>query len=378
MTWRVPYVDYPSQFRKHESEIMGTIHGLLTQGDLMLRQQLCDFESNLAAFCGTRYAVGVSNCTDGLRLILQALGIGTGDEVITVSHTFVATVSAIHHSGATPVLVDIGEDHLMDVACVEQAITARTKAIIPVQLNGRVCDMQALQALANTHDLVIVEDAAQALGAKYDGIKAGAFGAAAAFSFYPAKLLGAYGDGGAVTTSDQEIAERILLLRDHGRNRGEIVEWAFNCRLDNLQAAILDLKLKRFPEAIQRRRQIATVYHRLLADEPRLTLPRPPEQDSAHYDVFQNFEIEVEDRDALEAYLTEKGIETMRPWGGKGVHQFKALCLTHFHLPRTDRLFRRALMLPMHTELTDQQVEYTAESVKAFLKQKAVVRRDAA
>ena len=169
MDWKVRFVDYPAQFNKMESEIMETIRRVLLQGDLVLRRQLRDFEANLAAFIGTRYAVGTSNCSDALRLSLLAAGVGPGDEVITVSHTFVATVAAIHHVGATPVLVDIGDDHNMDVDLIEAAITPRTKAILPVHLNGRLCDMGRLMSFAEKHGLVVIEDSAQALGASFDG-----------------------------------------------------------------------------------------------------------------------------------------------------------------------------------------------------------------
>ena len=225
--------------------MMSTIKTVLSQGDLMLRQQLKDFESNLASFVGTEYAVGTSNCTDALHLSLRASGISPGDEVITVSHTFVATAAAIHHAGATPVLVDIGDDHNMNMDLVEAAITPRTKAIIPVHLNGRLCDMEKLMALAEKHGLVVIEDSAQALGATFNGKRGGSFGLAGCFSFYPAKMLGAFGDGGAMTTNSKEMADKVRSLRDHGRSTsGEVTGWSFNCRLDNLQAALLDIKLK--------------------------------------------------------------------------------------------------------------------------------------
>jgi dTDP-4-amino-4,6-dideoxygalactose transaminase len=308
----------------------------------------------------------VSNCTDGLRLILHALGIGPGDEVITVSHTFVATVAAVHHCGATPILVDIGDDHLIDPACIEAAITPRTKAVIPVHLNGRVSDMSAIMSIVERHKLILIEDAAQALGATFNGVKGGAFGSAAAFSFYPAKLLGAYGDAGAVTTNDDALADRLLRLRDHGREQREIREWAFNCRLDNLHAAVLDLKLGWFPQDIRRRREIAAIYDEMLGEVPQVLLPPGPTDDGPRFDVFQNYEIESADRDALEQHLKANGVETMRPWGGKGVHQFEALGLGRFSLPRTEKFFARSLMLPMHTELSDSQVEYAATCVRAF------------
>ncbi len=364
---KVPFIDYPAQFRKMERKLLDTIRRVLSQGDLMLRQQLRDFEANLAAFVGTRYAVGTSNCTDALHLSLRAAGVGPGDEVITVSHTFVATVAAIHHVGATPVLVDIGDDHNMDVDLVEAAITPRTKAILPVHLNGRLCDMGRLMSLAERHGLLVIEDAAQALGASFNGKRGGSFGLAGCFSFYPAKLLGAFGDAGAMVTNNEEMAEKVKLLRDHGRTRdGDVAGWSFNCRLDNLQAALLDLKLKRLPEWIARRVELAWLYDKQLSGLHQLRLPPPPVTDGPYFDVFQNYEIEAQDRDRLVSHLREKGIEVLIPWGGRGVHQFKALGLTHFTLPRTEQLFREVLMLPLHTELDDEQVEYVVSVIQGF------------
>lgn len=370
MEWKVPFIDYPAQFKKMESEIMSTIRTILMRGDLMLRQQLKDFEANLADFVGTRYAVGTSNCTDALQLTLRAVGVGRGDEVITVSHTFVATAAAIHHAGAMPVLVDIGNDHNMNVDLVEAAITKRTKAIVPVHLNGRLCDMHRLMPLAEKYGLIVIEDSAQALGASFRGVKGGGFGLAGCFSFYPAKLLGAFGDAGAVVTSNKEVAEKLRLLRNHGRTQdGDIAGWSFNCRLDNLHAAILDLKLKRLPEWIGRRREIAGLYYSELGSISALRLP-PPCEGKDYYDSFQNFEMEARDRDLLVVHLQKKGIEIMIPWGGKGVHQFKSLGLSDLCLPRTEQLLRDALMLPMHTELTDEQVGYVCETIREFYARK--------
>ncbi|MGQ0811184.1 MAG: DegT/DnrJ/EryC1/StrS family aminotransferase [Nitrospiraceae bacterium] len=367
MEWKVRFIDYPSQFKKMGSDIMDTVRTLLEHGDLMLRQQLRDFESHLAQFVGTRFAVGTSNCTDALHLSFRAAGIGPGDEVITVSHTFVATVAAIHHTGATPVLVDIGEDHNMSVELVRAAITPRTKAIVPVHLNGRLCDMEQLMTISEERGLLVIEDSAQALGGSFGGKRGGSFGLAGCFSFYPAKLLGAYGDGGAIVTNSEELAEKVTRLRDHGRTPdGDIAGWSFNCRLDNLQAALLDLKLKQLPEWIQRRRELARRYHSSLSGLRQLRLPPPPMNDGPYHDVFQNYEVEAQDRDRLVSYLKQQGIEILISWGGRGVHQFKALGLSHFYLPRTDQLFREVLMLPLHTELSDDQVDYVSRTIRAF------------
>lgn len=367
MEWKVRYIDYPKQFRKLEDELMPSIRTVLANGDLILRKHTRDFEEHLAEFVGTGYAVGLNSGTDALELALYAAGIGPGDEVITVSHTFVATASSIYHVGAKPVLVDIGDDHNMNVGLVEEAITERTKAIIPVHLNGRVCSMRKLMAIAEAHNLVVIEDACQSLGGSFEGTKAGAFGLAGCFSFYPAKILGAYGDAGALVTNSKEFADKIKMLRDHGRTpSGELGGWAFNARLDNIQAAILDIKFKYLPDWIARRRWIAQRYHEGLSGIPELRLPPAPTSEGPYFDVFQNYEIEAENRDGLVAHLRQQGVEIMITWGGKAVHQFQALGLSGFNLPRTEELFRKVLMIPMHPELTDSNVDYVIQAIRDF------------
>jgi dTDP-4-amino-4,6-dideoxygalactose transaminase len=393
MMKRVPYIDYPRHYEKMRADVMAAVDRVLARGDLMLRADLRDFEEHLAAFTGAKHAIGVGNCSDALRLALLAAGVGAGDEVITVAHTFVATVAAIQHAGATPVLVDVGADHLMDAAAVEQAISPRTKAILPVHLNGRLCDMELLSALAKRHRLILIEDAAQGLGASLGGNKGGTFGLAGCFSFYPAKILGAFGDGGAVVTNDGAFAEKIRALRNGGRlPNGELIGWGWNSRLDNLQAAILDLKLKLLPGWIERRREIAARYQAQLAGLPGLVLPPAPTAAAAprtapaeraapsprtgptartgaqgRFDVFQNYEIETAGRDGLAAHLSTAGVETMLPWGGRAVHQFAALGFEDVGLPATERLFERLLLLPMHCELSDEQVDYVAGTICRYV-----------
>jgi aminotransferase EvaB len=353
-------------FETIEDEVMATMRGVLVNGDLVMRQQLIDFEQHLAEFVGVADAVGVANCTDGLRLILEATGIGPGDEVITVSHTFLATMSAIHMVGATPVLVDIGDDHNMDVELVEAAITPRTRAIMPVHLNGRLCRMDRLVELCDRHSLLLLEDTAQALGASYDGVRGGAWGLAGAFSFYPAKLLGAYGDAGAVVTKDRALGDRIRELRDHGRiSKTEFSGWGWNSRLDNLQAAVLDLKLRRYiPDWIRRRRQLAAMYDESLAGIPAIRLPAPP-GDGAYFDIYQNYVIEADQRDALQSHLTERGIETLVSPGPIPNHK-QPIGLDHFYLPRTEAVCARVLSLPLSNELEDEQLLVVADSIREF------------
>ena len=227
-------------------------------------------------------------------------------------------------------------------------------------------DMDRLKAIADKHKLTIIEDSAQALGGSFKGTKAGAFGDAGCFSFYPAKLLGAYGDAGAVTTNDKDIADKVRLYRHHGlTDDKDVAFWSFNCRMDNLQAALLDIKLKRLPEWIERRRAIALLYDGRLRELKQVHLPPPP-ADGDRYDVFQNYEMEVENRDGLRAYLTEQGIETLLPWGGRAVHQFKNLGITGVSLPRTERMMMDVIMIPMNPELEDEEVDVVADTIRRF------------
>jgi dTDP-4-amino-4,6-dideoxygalactose transaminase len=367
MKYKVPFVNYPEHYRRMQNEIDSAIKEALSKGDLILRDQLRQFEENVASFVGVKYAVGLNSGTDALYLSLKAAGLGPGDEVITVAHTFVATVAVITHCDATPILVDVGEDFNMDVGQLEQAITPRTRAIIPVYLNGRLCDMKRLMAIASKHNLIVIEDAAQAFGASFGGKKAGSFGLTGCFSFYPAKVLGAAGDGGMVTTNDAEIAERIRLLRDHGQNRatGDILCFGFNSRLDNLQAFILSVKLKHLPEWLERRRELANFYHQGLSDLPELKLPPSPESDGPYFDVYQNYVVCSKERDELVAHLRESGIEILISWP-KPMHHQKALGLGHFHLPVTERVSTEVLSLPMNNEISNEQVEFVIEAIRKF------------
>ncbi|MCI0530652.1 MAG: DegT/DnrJ/EryC1/StrS family aminotransferase, partial [candidate division Zixibacteria bacterium] len=239
-------------------------------------------------------------------------------------------------------------------------------AILPVHLNGRMCDIEGIMNLAKKNNLLVIEDAAQALGGSYNRQKAGSFGLAGCFSFYPAKTLGATGDAGAVVTNSQALFEKLLLLRDHGRlNKTDLGGWGYNCRLDNLQAAILDLKLKYLPEWIRRRRELAGLYHKYLAHLPQITLPPAPTNEGLYYDVYQNFVIEAENRDQLFEHLTRNGIETLISWP-KAVHHQKPLGLSHFKLPRTDELCRKVISLPLTTELENEQIEYVAKTIEQF------------
>ncbi len=362
----IPFFNYRGAFAAREDEFIDIIRDVMRRGAFIQQRDLAEFEDALARYLGVAHAFGVANATDGLVMSLRAAGIRPGDEVIFPSHTMVATAAAVAHVGGIPVAVDIGLDHLIDPASIQAAVTDKTRAILPVQLNGRTCDMDAIEEIALQHDLLIIEDAAQALGSRFKGRYAGTFGIAAAISFYPAKILGCFGDGGAVVTNDADVARKIALLRDHGRNEdGDVEMWGFNSRLDNMQAAILHAQFRDYDQIVTRRRSIARLYESLLSDVTEIGLPPGPDADKDHFDVFQNYEIEASRRDELRKYLADKGIGTIIQWGGTPVHAFAKLGF-NVSLPVTERFFERCLMLPLNMMVTDDEVTCIATAVRKF------------
>lgn len=368
MPYKVPFVDLPTMYKRLENELIPVIRDVLfTRADFIMRGDLRQFEEDIASFVGVNHAIGVNSGTDALYLSLLAGQIGGDDEVITVAHTFVATVAAIIHCGAKPILVDVGEDFNMNVEQVEQVISSKTKAILPVHLNGRLCDMEKLTNIAHKHSLLVIEDAAQAMGAAFNGEKAGSFGLAGCFSLYPMKILGGIGDGGVVVTHSEELAEKIRLLRDHGQNRktGDLVGYGFNSRLDNFNAAILNLRLSHLQQSIERRRELAALYHQGLSDLYDIELPPSPQTDERYFDVYQNYVIRVQERDRLVEHLNKCGIEVLISWRNP-MHHHEALNLGHFHLPNTERISKEVVSLPLNTEMSDDQVGYVIESIRRF------------
>lgn len=368
--YKVPFVDLPQHYQALKPELDPVVNEIMYQrSDFIMRRDLAEFEEAFAKRLGVKHCVGLNSCTDALLISLVAGGVGPGHEVITVAHTFVATVAAIHFSGAKPVLVDIGPDHLMDASLIKKAITPKTKAIIPVHLNGRICDMDPILQLAREHNLMVIEDAAQAVDATYKGRRAGAIGETGCFSFYPMKVLGCTGDGGALITNSDRIRDQAKLLRDHSceRSTGKIKGFGYNSRLDNLQAGILSVKLRHLDQWIARRRAIATRYQQGLKGVAGLTLPPAPASDDIHQDVFQNYVIQTEKRDALVEHLTASGIETLVSWRIP-MHLQTDLKLSEFKLPMTEKISREVVSLPMNTEVTDPQIDQVIAAVRAFFK----------
>jgi dTDP-4-amino-4,6-dideoxygalactose transaminase len=363
---KVPFFEYPRLWSDDSENLLSIIDNVSSTGGFILQKAVSDFESELANYTGVNHVVGVGNATDGMEIYFEAIGIQPGDEIIISSHTMLATASAIIVCGGTPVPVDIGDDNLICPKAIENAITPNTVGIMPTQLNGRTCNMDEIIAISKKHGLFIVEDAAQALGSKYKGQHAGTFGLASDISFFPAKVLGCFGDAGAVLVNDNELYHKIYQIHDHGRDvDGEVKRWGRNSRLDNLQAAILSHKLKSYNNVIKRRQEIAQMYQNRLGELRELQLPPSPNNNPDHFDVYQNYELQADKRDELKLYLGENGIGTLIQWGGTAVHQFKQLGFNQV-LPKTEKFFERCIMLPMNIFISNEDIEYICEKVKEF------------
>jgi dTDP-4-amino-4,6-dideoxygalactose transaminase len=364
----IPFFRYPDLFQVNEKKFLDITAEIGNRGAYIMQNDLKTFEKELADYTGSKYALGVANASDGLQMGMMAGGIEQGDEVIFCSHTMVATASSIHFAGGIPIPIDAGPDHLINCEKIEAAITERTRAICPTHLNGRTAEMDKILNIAQKYSLLIFEDAAQALGSKWKNKCAGTFGVAGCISFYPAKILGCLGDGGAVLTNDDDVYNKLLLLRDHGRNHeGEVEMWGLNSRLDNLQAAYLSSQFKGYKNVISRRREMATLYETQLKRIDQIVLPPGPNDDPDHFDVFQNYEIEAEQRDNFRQYLKDNGIGTLVQWGGKAVHQFRKLGFTQ-SLPYTEKLFESMVMLPFNMSVTDEEIDYICDTIESFYK----------
>jgi dTDP-4-amino-4,6-dideoxygalactose transaminase len=365
MGYKVRFVDPVKVYQMIKDELDAVYFEVMTKGDLIDRGQLKNFEKNLAAFVGTKYAVGLNSGYDALHMSLRAAGLGPGDEVIVPAHTFVASASAIVNVGAKPVLVDVGQDFNIDCDKIEEAITPRTRGIMPVHLNGYMADMVRVMEIAVKYNLVVVEDACQSLGAQMLGKGAGAWGLTGCWSFYPFKILGGYGDGGAITTNDPDVALFATRMRYNGEDRqtGEYHGHGFTCLLDNLQAAFLDVKLKHLPSWIERRREIAARYRAGLADISDLLLPHyhDPRRDHA----YQNYVVRAKQGNDFSEYLKDNAIEVLTQFR-KPYYRHEALQLEDRGFPETEALSREVCSLPMNVEITDQEIDYVIGVVRRF------------
>ena len=363
---KIPLIDLKAQYDSIKDEIETALHRVLESSAFILGKEVEDFEEAFARYCNVRHAVGVNSGTSALYLTLLALGVGPGDEVITVSQTFIATLEAICWTGARPVLVDIDEKfYNMDPARIESKITKKTKGIIPVHLYGHPADMDPILKIAKERKLWVVEDACQAHGALYKGKRVGCFGRAACFSFYPGKNLGAYGEGGAVVTNDTELAVKIKKLRNHGGLQKYSHEFiGFNARLEALQAAILGTKLPHLDRWNELRRQHVGRYNSLLA---KLELSLPQEAPYAK-SVYHLYVIRTPQRDGLNSFLNEKGIGSLihYPKPNHLLGCFKNLGYREGNFPVTEKISKEVLSLPLYPELTEEQIKTVAESIVTF------------
>lgn len=365
MDYKVRFVNPARNYEMIKDQIDAAYFDCMTKGDLVCRGQLAGFEANLAAFVGVKYAVGLNSGYDALHLSLRAAGIGPADEVIVPSHTFVATCSAVVNVGATPVLVDVRPDFNIDPAEIEKAITQRTKAVIPVHLNGYMADMVLVMEIAEKYSLRVIEDACQSLGARMLNTPAGSWGLTGCWSFYPFKILGGYGDGGAITTDDPEVARFATLMRYNGEDRdtGEYHGHGFTCLLDNLQAAFLDVKLRLLPSWIERRRRIAERYRDALKDLPDLALPHYDDPRRDH--VYQNYVVRSIQGEAFSTFLRDNGVEVLTQFR-KPYYRHEGLNILDRGFPETEALSAEVCSLPMNVEITDQEVDYVRETVRRF------------
>jgi dTDP-4-amino-4,6-dideoxygalactose transaminase len=372
MEQHIPLVDLKAQFKPLKAEIFKAWEEVMESMNLFLGPNVQTLEKNFAEYCGVSHAIGVCDGTKAVLLALKAVGVEPGDEVITVSHTFIATVEAIMLIGATPVFVDVHADTcLMDVSQVEEKITPKTKAIVPVHLYGQCVDMDPLLDIASRHHLFVIEDACQAHGAEYKERKAGSLGDLGAFSFYFTKNLGAYGEGGIVTTKDPELARRVRMLRDHGSEKRyyhDMIGW--NARLDELQAAALRIKLPYLDQWNDQRRELADLYREKLANVD-IILP-----EEIHYNrhVYHLFVIRMKNRDGLRTWLNGKGI-------GTGIHypvpaHLQKACADLGYpagsLPVTEQVTQEILSLPMYADLTPGQVETVVAAIHEFIISEAI------
>ena len=360
----IPFLDLKTQYKAIKPEILGALENTLESAQFVLGDEVRAFEEEFAQYCGAKYGIGVNNGTSALHLALVAAGIGPGDEVITVAHTFVATVAAILYTGAKPVLVDIDHDsYTMDPRCLRQAITARTKAVVPVHLYGQPAEMDAILAIAREHNLFVLEDAAQAHGAEYKGKRCGSIGDSAAFSFYPGKNLGAYGEGGMVVTDRAELAAKIRALRDWGQDRKyHHVLRGYNARLEGIQGAVLRVKLRHLDSWTDSRIRLAALYDRLLSDVDGVHLPTTL-PDRRH--VFHVYVVRVRDRDGFMAYLLARGVHTAihYPFPVHTLPAYADLGFSAGDFPVAEQVASEVVSLPMYPELREDQVEEVARVV---------------
>ena len=368
---KVPYVNIAGQHASIKNEILASVSDVIDRGDFILGREVEVFEKRFADLCGVRFSIGVNSGTDALILALKAIGIGPGDEVITVPNSFVASASCIALLGARPVFVDVQDDYNIDPTLIEQAITPRTKAILPVHLTGRPADMEPILEIAEHYNLHVIEDCAQAVTAEYQGKRGGGFGAIGCFSLHPLKTLNACGDGGVLTTNDDEIAEKLKTMRNLGlKSRENCVIWSGNSRLDTIQAAMLLVKIKYLDKWTERRRANAQFYSDHLAQLPQIQVPVNRAYERS---VYHTYVIQADKRDELRSFLAGQGI-------GTSIHYpipihlqtaAKELNYDSGSFPITENQAKRILSLPVYPELKTGDLQQVVDAICTFYKEQA-------
>jgi len=363
---KIPFTNLALQHANIKNELLNAVEEVITHGRFILGSEVSEFEELFALLVGTKYAVGVNSGTDALLLSLKALNVGSGDEVITVPNSFVASTSCIALAGAKPVFVDVGHDFNMNVDLIESAITNKTKAILPVHLTGRPCDMDNISAIAQKYGLFVIEDSAQSVCAEYKSRKTGGLGTVGCFSFHPLKTLNACGDGGIITTNDANLYQDLKLLRNHGLlNRDECQVWGYNSRLDTIQATMLKVGLRYIEEWTDKRRHWAHMYQDLLRQVPQVTTPIDKSYEKA---VYHTFVIQADRRDDLKSYLQDNGIGTNIHYPIP-IHLQKVsrdLGYSYGSFPISEKQSESILSLPVYPELDSSQVQYIVETISHF------------
>lgn len=366
---QVPMLDLTEQYSSLRSEVLEVLDKVMSSSQFILGPNVKKLETDVAEYSRVAHAIGCANGSDAIHIALQALGVGPGDEVITTPFTFFATGGAIVRAGAKPVYVDIDPITFnIDPAKIEEAITDKTKAIIPVHLYGQMADMERIAEIAKKHNLAVVEDAAQAIGAKHNGKTVGELGSAATYSFFPTKNLGAYGDGGMIVTNDDEAAENCRVIRVHGSKPKYYHHvLGYNSRLDELQAAVLNIKFPHLDKWSELRREKAQMYTSLLKERVGDMVVTPIEKEG-NYHVFHQYTIRVENRDELQQYLKDQGVQTMiyYPLPLHVQPVFKDLGYKEGDLPLSEKAANEALSLPMFPELKTEQQEYVVAKIAEF------------
>ena len=361
---KVKYIYLDRQYLQIRNEVLPKIDDLMMRGAFILRPEVNELEEALSSLLSVQNCVGVNSGTDALYLGIRSLKIEKGYEIIVPSHTYISSIAAIKHSGLIPVLVDIKNDFNIDKESVLMAITNKTRGIMVTHMNGRICDMDPLMKIAKDHNLFLVEDAAQAIGATYKGRHPGSFSSWAAFSLHPMKTLGCAGDGGFLATNDNFISDEIKMMRNLGqRVKGIHESFEFNSRLDTLQAAICLVKLNYLSKWIDRRRELSAQYTKALIDVPGIITP--PMSDNVNNDVFSSYVIRAKNRDQLKSYLQSQNIETMISWP-MALHKADNLGLQYFHLPNTDKIVSEVLSLPISPETTNEEQNYVIDKLIEF------------